>query len=168
MVKLKPQYLMAAWCKELTQWKRPWCWARLKAGEGDDRGWDGWMTSLTCWTWVWASSGSCWWTGRPSMLQSMGLQRVRHDWLIELNLYKTIIFNPNLSKYPQNNSKWISDQNLKPKTIKFSVRKYGRNFFWQMPCFLRWDIKCTIYLIKWTDILDFIEIKNVLFERQPI
>ena len=70
----------------LTHWKRPWCWEILKAGgEGDDRGWDGWMASLTPWTWVWASSRSWWWTGRPGMLQSMGLQRVRHDWATELN-----------------------------------------------------------------------------------
>ena len=54
-------------------------------GEGDDRGWDGWMASLTQWTWVWVDSGSWWWTGRPSMLQFMGLQRVRHDWVTELN-----------------------------------------------------------------------------------
>ena len=58
----------------------------LKAGgEVDDRGWDGWMASPTQWTWVWASSGSCWWTGRPGMLQSMESQRVRHDWATELN-----------------------------------------------------------------------------------
>ena len=50
---------LATWCKELTHWKRPWCWERLKAGgEGDDRGWAGWMASLTRWTWVWASSRS--------------------------------------------------------------------------------------------------------------
>ena len=54
---------------------------RLKAGgEGDDRGWDGWMASPTRWTWVWASSGS-WWTGKPGALQSMGSQRVGHDWI---------------------------------------------------------------------------------------
>ena len=76
---------MATWCKELTHWKRPWCWERLKAGgEGDDRGWDGWMASPTQWTWVWASSGS-WWTGKPGMLQYMGSQRVRHDWTTQLN-----------------------------------------------------------------------------------
>ena len=69
--------LMAAWCKELTHLKSPWCWERLKAeGEGDDRGWDGWMTSLTWWTWVWVSSGSWWWTGKLGVLQSMGSQRV--------------------------------------------------------------------------------------------
>ena len=54
-------------------------------GEGDDRGWDGWMASLTQWIWVWVNSGSCWWSGRPGVLQSMGLQRVRHDRVTELN-----------------------------------------------------------------------------------
>ena len=77
---------LATWCEELTHWKRPWCWERLKAGgEGDDRGWDGWMASLTWWTWVWASSGSWWWTGNPGVLHSMGSQRVRHNWVSELN-----------------------------------------------------------------------------------
>ena len=74
------------WCEELTPLKRPWCWVRLKAGgEGDDRGWDGRMASPTWWTWVWVNSGSWWWTGRPGVLQSMGSQRVRHDWETELN-----------------------------------------------------------------------------------
>ena len=76
---------LATWCKEVTAWKRPWCWERLKAGEGDDRGWDGWMASPTHWTWVWVNSRSWWWPGRPGVLQSMGLQRVRHDWTTELN-----------------------------------------------------------------------------------
>ena len=52
-----------------------WCWERLKAGgEGDNRWWDGWMASPTRWTGIWASSRSWWWTGKPGMLQSMGLQ----------------------------------------------------------------------------------------------
>ena len=73
-------------CEELTHWKRPWCWERLKAGgEEDDRGWDGWMASLTQWTWVWTSSRSWWWTGKPGLLQSMGSQRVGHNWATELN-----------------------------------------------------------------------------------
>ena len=77
---------LATWCEELTQWNRPWCWERLKAGgEGDNRGWDGWMASPTWQTWVWASSGSWWWPGKPVMLQSMGLQRVGHDSATELN-----------------------------------------------------------------------------------
>ena len=62
--------------------KSPWCWERLKVGgEGDDRGWDGWMASLTRWTWVWASSRSWWWTGRPGVLQSMYKQLDTTEWL---------------------------------------------------------------------------------------
>ena len=77
---------LATWCDELTHLKRPWCWKRLKVGgEGDDRGWDDWMATLTRWTWIWASSGSWWWTGKPGVLQSMGSQRVKHDWETELN-----------------------------------------------------------------------------------
>jgi len=67
-------------------WKRLWCWERLKAGgEGDDRGWDGWMASPTQWTWVWVNSRSWWWTRRPGMLWFMGLQRVGQDWATKLN-----------------------------------------------------------------------------------
>ena len=70
------------WCEKLTHLKRPWCWGRLRVeGEGDDRGWDVWMASLTQWIWVWASSGSWWWTGRPGLLQSMGSQRAQTEWL---------------------------------------------------------------------------------------
>ena len=76
---------LATRCEELTHWKRPWCWQRLKAGEGDDRGWDSWMVSLTQRTWVWACSRSWWWTGKPGMLQSMRSQTVRRDWATELN-----------------------------------------------------------------------------------
>ena len=77
---------LATWCEELTCLKRPWCWEGLGAGgEGDDRWWDGWMASPTRWTWVWVNSVSWWWTGRPGVLQFMGLQRVRHDWATELN-----------------------------------------------------------------------------------
>ena len=57
---------LATWCEELTHLERPWCWEGLKlGGEGNDRGWDGWMASLSRWTWVWVSSGSWWWTGKP-------------------------------------------------------------------------------------------------------
>ena len=73
---------LATWCEELTYLKRPWCWDRLKVGgEGDDRGWDGWMEPQ--WTWVWVNSGSWWWTGRPGVLQSMGSQRVGLNWLTD-------------------------------------------------------------------------------------
>ena len=60
---------LATWCEKSPHLKRSWCWERLKAGEGDDRGWDGWMTSLTWWTWVWVSSGSWWWTGKPDVAE---------------------------------------------------------------------------------------------------
>ena len=91
MLKLKFHYL-ATWWKELTHWKRSWCWERLKAGgEGNDRGWDGWMAPTTQWTWVWVGSGSWWWTGKPGGLQSMGSQRVTHDWATELNWTELMI-----------------------------------------------------------------------------
>ena len=76
---------MATSCEELTHWKRLWCWEGLGVGgEGDDRGWDGWMASLTWWTWVSVNSGSWWWTGRPGVLRFMGSQRVRHDSVTDL------------------------------------------------------------------------------------
>ena len=77
--------IWATSCKELTHLKRPWCWERLRAGKGDDRGQDGWMASPTQWTWVWVDSGSWQWTARPGMLWFMVSQRVRHDWVTELN-----------------------------------------------------------------------------------
>ena len=89
MLKLKLQYLATS-CEELTHWKRPWCWVRLKAGgEGDNREWDGWMATLTQWTWIWVGSKSWWWARRPGMRWFMGSQRVRHNWdWIELNMKK--------------------------------------------------------------------------------
>ena len=60
---------------------------KIKGGEGDNRGWNGWMASPTQWTWVWVNSGSWWWTGRPGVPESIGSQRVRHDWATELNWY---------------------------------------------------------------------------------
>ena len=86
MLKLKLQYF-GHLIEELTHWKRLWCWEGLGArGEGDDRGWDGWMASLTRWTWVWVNSGSWWWTGRPGVLRFMGSQSRTQlsDWT-ELN-----------------------------------------------------------------------------------
>ena len=88
-LKLKLQYFgQLMWRTDSLE--KTWCWERLKArGEGDDRGWDGWMVSPTQWTWVWVSSRSWWWTGKPGVLQSMWSQRVRHDWATELNcIYK--------------------------------------------------------------------------------
>ena len=75
------------WSLDVKSWfngKKPWCWERLRAGgEEGDRGQYGWRALLTQWTWVWASSGRWWRTGRPRVLQSMGAQRVRRDWATE-------------------------------------------------------------------------------------
>ena len=85
MLKVKLQYF-GHLIQELTHLKRPWCWERLRAGgERDNRGWDGWMASLTQWPWVWVNSESWWWTGKPGMLQFMESQRVGHDWVTDLN-----------------------------------------------------------------------------------
>ena len=93
---------LATWCKELTHLKRPWCWERLSSGgEGDNRGWDGWMASQTQWTWVSVNSMSWWWTGRPGMLLFVGSQRVGHDWATELNWTEF------LSLSMTNDSSWI-------------------------------------------------------------
>ena len=85
---------LATWCKELMHLKRPWRWEKLKVGgEGDNRGWDGLMGSLTQWTWLWVNSGSWWWTGRPGVLQSMGSEKKeldtteRQNWT-ELSIFK--------------------------------------------------------------------------------
>ena len=94
---------LVTWCQELTHLKRPWCWERLKAGgEGDDRGWDGWIASPIQWTCIWASSRSWWWTGKPGVLQSMVLQRVGHDWTTEQNWTDIFLF----LKYHLNISLW--------------------------------------------------------------
>ena len=85
ILKLKLQYFghLMRRVKSLVQ---PWCWEGLgTGGEGDGRGWDGWMASPTWWTWIWVNSWSWWWTGRPDVLLFMGSQRVRHDWVTELN-----------------------------------------------------------------------------------
>ena len=89
---LEGMMLLATSRKELTHWKRLWCWEGLgEKRKGDDRGWDGWMASPIRWTWVWVNSGSWWWTGRPGVLQFMESQRVWHDWATELNWIMILI-----------------------------------------------------------------------------
>ena len=97
-----------------------WCWERLKAGgEGDDRGWDGWMASPTQWTWVWASFRIWWWIGKPGVLQSMGLQRV---WATELNWtegtwgkdFNLSFFFPNVFILTEGRMRWV----LAPRIVR--------------------------------------------------
>ena len=84
---------LATSCEELTHWKRLWCWDGLGAGgEGDDRGWDGWMASLTLWTWVWVNSGSWWWTREAWRAAIHGVAKIRtrqSDWT-ELNWRRSV------------------------------------------------------------------------------
>ena len=87
MLKLKLQYF-GHLIQRTDSLEKTWCWERLKVGEGDNRGWDGWMVSPTLWTWIWVNSRSWWWTGKPGVLQSMGLQRVKHDWVAKMNVVK--------------------------------------------------------------------------------
>ena len=85
ILKLKLQYF-GHLMPRVDSLEKIWCWERWReGGEGEDRGWDGWMASPTRWTWVWVNSGSWWWTGRPGQLQFMEAQRVRHNWATELN-----------------------------------------------------------------------------------
>ena len=98
---------LATSCEELTHWKRPWCWEGLGAGgEGDDRGWDGWIASPTRWAWVWVGSRSWWWTRRPCVLRFMGSWWVGHNWATELNWTELkwlvswwLVFESRLSEY---------------------------------------------------------------------
>ena len=139
------QFLAFGWT-ELTHLKRPWCWERLKAGEeGDDRGWDSWMASPTQWTWVWASSRSWWQTGRPGVLQSMGLQRVGHDWVTELNRYSwrwddwlsPLWVNGTAGIEYTSSFLCISGDSSKPSNFDMSVKYQGvllkcRFWFWKL------------------------------------
>ena len=85
ILKLKLPILWPPDAKNWLIWKDPYVGNDWRQEEKGGRGWDGWMASPTQWTWVWVNSGSCWWTGRPVVPQSMGSQRVRHDWVTELN-----------------------------------------------------------------------------------
>ena len=85
ILRLKLQYFDHL-IRRVDSLERPWCWEGLGAGgEGDNRGWDGWMASLTQCTWVWLNLRSWWWTGRPGVLRFMGSQRIGHDWATEMN-----------------------------------------------------------------------------------
>ena len=118
---------LATSCEQLTQWKRLWCWEGLGAGgEGDDRGWDGWMASRTRWTWVWVNSGRWWWTGRPGVLRFMGSQRAGHDWATELKWteqetrIKTIPMEKKCKK-----AKWLSEEALQIAVKRREVKSKG-------------------------------------------
>ena len=88
MLKLKLPILWPPDVKNWLIWKKSWLWERLKAGgEGDNRGWHGWIASLTQWTWIWVNSGNWWWTAKPDVLHSIESQRFRRDFAIAQQLY---------------------------------------------------------------------------------
>ena len=99
MLKLKFQYFgHLMWRAD--SFEKTLMLGKIRAGgEGDDRGWDGWMASPTQWTWVWVDSGSWWWTGKPGMLQSMGSKRIRHYWATEVNYNHNIVWLSLLSSF---------------------------------------------------------------------
>ena len=112
------EYTLATWWEELSHLKRPWCWERLRAGgEGDDRGWDGWMASPTQWTWVRVDSRSWWWTGRPGVLWFLESQRVGNDWATELDWTGAPHLHPLLSSTP------ASDRSASHNTNVFLLHK---------------------------------------------
>ena len=151
---------LATSCKELTHWKRLWCWEGLGAGgEGDDRGWDGWMASPTWWTWVWVNSGSWWWTGRPGVLRFMASQSQTwlSDWT-ELNwTYQTKVrWSLSIRGEPRSrdgsiNQKGIEDRefhNIRPHPTEYEFKpdlNSWRATCWVVHYFLQQPVPST----KW-------------------
>ena len=120
---------------------RPWCWERLKAGrEGDDRGWDGWMPSLTRWTWVWVNSGSWWWTGRPGVLRFMGSQS--RTWLSAWTKLKNYI---RLKEQGDNRNQWIQNGG---RSLGFCVSLCILNFILKVMSSSSRCVGCVVYLCE--------------------
>ena len=150
------------------------CCERLKTGgEGDDRGWDGWMASATQWTWLWVNSGSWWWTGRPGVLRFMRSQRVRHNWATELNWTEL----KDLNKWRDTPHSWIGRLNtvkmvISTNSTKFLLnprcRRYLQKFMiielmwkhkgpehsnilkkWSWRTYTSWQYKSTVIMTMW-------------------
>ena len=116
-------------------------------GEGDDRGWDGWMASLTRWMWVWVNSGSWWWTGRPGVLRFMGSQKVGHDWVTELNWmwnYYILLTSDGSSKKQESSRKTSISALLtmaKPLTVWTTINcgKFWKRWGYQTTWHASWE-----------------------------
>ena len=152
---------MATSFEELTHWKRLWYWVGLGAGgEGDDRGWDGWMASPTQWTWICVNSRSWWWTGRPGVLQFMGSQRVRHGWATELNwcfyqghfstrvLLKSIMFYQKLCSQEIELEGEMSDKNFFFFFLSRRVKWSDWDQYWSWPEYSAWYFPSVVKVIK--------------------
>ena len=115
---------------------------KLKVGgKGDDRGWDAWMASLTWWTWVWVTSGSWWWTGKPGMLQSKGLQRVRHDWA---ELTELITSWCRQAWPPECDSGWVTDSMYLATTFFFFLIWISSQYLKLKACKNFWPLLRTV------------------------
>ena len=118
MLKLKLQYVDHLMYKTDSLEKSVMVGIINVGGEGDNRCWDDWMASLTQWTWVWVNFGSWWWTQKPGLLQSTGLQSIGHDWTTELNCFiKFMIYLANVSmrkifSYTYGSSPWNISNSL--------------------------------------------------------
>ena len=124
---------------------KDWCWEGLgSGGEGDDRGWDGWMASLTRWTWVWVNSGRWWRTGRPGMLRFMGSQRVGHDWATKLKLKMISCFFIEML-IPYKFTRFVID--APPKKERY----IWKNYMLQQTCVSYHKIKGNTFLIVFLD-----------------
>ena len=109
---------LATWCKELTQWKRPWCWVKLRTGrEGYNRGRDGWMASPTQWTWVWASSGKWWGQGDLACCSPWGCKEL--DMTEQLN---------GTDKVPASSVKWYSVGGRGLSVVVYKYYKLQNNY----------------------------------------
>ena len=128
---------LATWCEEFTHLTRPWCWERLRArGEGDNRGWDGWMASSNQWTWVWVSSGIWRWTGRPGVLQSMGHK--------ELNTTEPLKWTDTIGYYSVKKGNELSNHKMTYMNIKCIFNAKWRKQMWKD--YLLYDFN---YMASW-------------------
>ena len=144
MLKLKLQYFCHLMRRVDSLGKT---WKGLGAeGEGYDRGWDGWMASLTRWTWVWVNSGSWWWTGRPGMLWFMGSQRVGHNWATELNWTESHFCLKKKSHLTHVCSKWL--QNSLQRILLQNINKSSAFLPWPPPLHKQRGV-CDLLCWKW-------------------
>ena len=146
----------------MTHWKRPWCWEGLKAkGEEHSRGWDGWMASPSRWTWIWTNSRRQWRTGEPGTLQSMGLQRVRHDLATEQRpspTHSPLCYQKLLSN---TQSYWCYSLSSHLRWIFISYRTK----LWKRTCFLSsptWTTTFQRTFTKWAKYILFILADGIL------
>ena len=134
--------ILVTWCNQLTCWKRPWWWDRLKAGEGD-RGRDGWMASLIQWTWTWANFRRWWATGKPGMLQSIWSQRVRHSLAVEQqwHIHSGLLLSHKRNAVVPFAEIWVDLETVTESEVRSEREKqisYTNTYMWNLEEWYRW------------------------------